>query len=177
MTITAKLNYLRIAPRKVRLVANLIRKKKVEQAQIILNFANKKSAPALLKLLNSAVADAKNNFRLDPKNLYISKITVNEGPKHKRWRARARGSTFQIQKKTSHIKIVLEEIKPTKRIKKVKKIKPTVIKEKAKTIDEVKQETGLREESPEKKKEEFEKEVLKPKQRKGIRRFFRRKAF
>ena len=114
MAVTAELNYLRIAPRKVRLVANLIKRKKVEQAQTILSFTNKKSAPSLLKLLNSALANAKNNFQLDPENLYISKITVNEGPKHKRWRPRSRGVARQIQKKTSHVKIVLDQLKPKK---------------------------------------------------------------
>jgi large subunit ribosomal protein L22 len=109
MQTTAKLNYLRIAPRKVRLVANLIRKKKVEEAQNILNFTVKKAAKPLLKLLNSAVANARNNLQLDPSNLYISKITIDEGPKYKRWMPRARGRATEIQKKTSHVTLILEE--------------------------------------------------------------------
>ncbi|MDI6591661.1 MAG: 50S ribosomal protein L22 [Patescibacteria group bacterium] len=110
MLITAKLRYLRIAPRKVRLVADLIRGKKVEEAQNILNFTVKRAAKPLLKLLKSAIANAKNNFQLEESNLYISKILVDEGPKYKRWRARARGRADQIQKKTSHLTLVLDEI-------------------------------------------------------------------
>jgi large subunit ribosomal protein L22 len=79
--VKARLRYLRIAPRKVRLVADLIRGKSVEEAERILNFTRKKAALPLLKLLKSAIANAKHNFNLDEKNLYISKITVDEGPK------------------------------------------------------------------------------------------------
>jgi large subunit ribosomal protein L22 len=109
MLVTAKLRNLRIAARKVRLVADLIRGKKIEHAQTILDFTTKRAARPLLKLLNSAVANARNNLKIDPKNLYISKITVDEGPKYKRWRARARGRASEIQKKTSHITLVLSE--------------------------------------------------------------------
>ena len=119
MSVTAKLLHLRIAPRKVRLAADLIRGKTVEEAQTILSFTVKKTALPLFKLLNSAVANAKNNFQLNPANLYISKIIINEGPKYKRWRSRARGMAYEIQKKTSHIILVLEEIvkKPLKESK------------------------------------------------------------
>ena len=61
------------------------------------------------KLLQSAIVNAKNNFQLDEKNLYISKLTVDEGPKLKRWRPRAMGRAYAIQKKTSHITVVLKE--------------------------------------------------------------------
>lgn len=120
MAVTAKLRYLRIAPRKVRLVADLIRGKRVEEAQNILSFTRKRSALPLLKLLKQAIANAKNNFHLDEKNLYISKITVDEGPKLKRVFPRARGQAAEIQKKTSHITIVLSEIEKVKKLKKVK---------------------------------------------------------
>jgi len=166
MPVTAKLRHLRITPRKVRLVTDLMRGKKVEEAQNILNFTIKKAASPLLKLLRSAVANAKNSFQLDESNLYISKILVDEGPKYKRWRARARGRANQIQKKTSHITIILDEI--VKKAKKVKKLKPKVTKE------------GKREEKvvkPEKPKIRPEIEVPKPKIERGIRRIFRRKAF
>ena len=101
MAVTVKLRYLRISPRKVSMLADFVRGKLVEKAQAILNFTIKKSGQPMLKLLNSAVAAAKNNFHLDPANLYISKITVDEGPKHKRWRPRARGQAYPIHKKTS----------------------------------------------------------------------------
>jgi large subunit ribosomal protein L22 len=108
MSVITKLKHLRIAPRKVRLAARLIRGKRIEEAQNILNFTVKKAASPLLKLLRSAAANAKNNFQLDESNLYIAKILVDEGPKYKRWRARARGRAEEIQKKTSHVTIVLD---------------------------------------------------------------------
>jgi len=175
MQVTAKLNYLRIAPRKVRLVINLIRKKKVEEAQTILNFTVKKASQPLLKLLNSAVANAKNNFQLDSASLYIYKITVDEGRKYKRWRPRARGRASQIQKKTSNITLVLEEIKPTKEIKKVKKA-PAVKKVKKVVKEEEKKPEELKPfKKPERPKPETERP--KPKIVRGIKRIFRRKAF
>jgi len=162
MKVKAELKYLRIAPRKTRLVADLIKRKKTEEAQVILDFAVKKGARPILKLLNSAIASAKNNFQMDPDNLYISKITVNEGPKYKRWRPRARGSAFPIQKKTSHITIILEEIVKGKKAKKTKK-------------EEVKEE--IKEAVSEKPKFKPELEKPKPKVEKGLRRIFRRKSF
>ncbi len=161
MPVTAKLRYLRIAPRKVRLVADLIRGKTVEEAQTILSFTVKRAAPVLLKLLKSAIASARHNFQLEEGNLYISKITVDEGPKYKRWMPRAKGMASEIQKKTSHVTIVLEEIvkKPEKgkKAKEVKKVEKVLKVEKAKLRPEL--------------------EIPKPKVEKGIRRIFRRKAF
>lgn len=116
MPIVSKLKYLRISPRKVRLVADLIRKKKVDQAERILNFTVKKAAEPIAKLLKTAIADARNNFHIDSDNLYISKITVDEGPKYKRWRPRARGTAYQINKRTCHITLVLEEDKQKKEL-------------------------------------------------------------
>jgi large subunit ribosomal protein L22 len=107
--VKANLRYLRIAPRKVRLVADLIRGKSVQDAERILNFTSKRAALPLLKLLKSAVSNAKHNFNLDEKKLYISKITVNEGPKMKKVFPRARGSADIIQKKTSHVSLILKE--------------------------------------------------------------------
>ena len=173
MPVTAKLNYLRIAPRKVRLVADLVRGKSVKEVQSILNFTVKKSATPLLKLLNQAVANAQNNFRLNPDNLYISKITVDEGPKYKRWRPRARGQTYEIQKKTSHITIILDEkVKTKKKVKKIKEPKETI--EKVSKVEEAKEKiTKLKIPKP---KPEIE--ITKPKIEKGvIKRIFRRKAF
>lgn len=103
-----------MAPRKVRMAADLIRGKKVVEAQLLLQFAAKHSALPVLKTLNSAVASAKNNFEADVTNLYISFIAVNEGPKLKRYRPRARGQAYEIQKKTSHVTIVVDEIEQRK---------------------------------------------------------------
>ena len=165
MKVVAKLRYLRIAPRKVRLVTKLIRKKKAEEAKTVLNFTNKKGAKPLLKLLETAMADARNNFQLDPTNLYISKITVDQGPTHKRWRPRSRGMAHPIQKKTSHISLVLDEITPGKKIKKIKKVE-----------QEPKVEEVIKKEKP-KFEPPKEKEAAKPKAPRGLKRFFRRKAF
>ncbi len=164
MAIVAKLRYLRIASRKVRLVADLIRGKSVEEAQTILNFTVKKATQPLLKLLNSAIANAKNNFKLEESNLYISRITVDEGPKYKRWRERARGRASEIQKKTSHVSLYLDEIvKKPKKVKKGKKLEEV---EKIEKVQKI-----------EKPKFKPEKEIAKPKIEKGIKRIFRRKAF
>lgn len=172
MPVISKLKYLRIAPRKVRLVADLIRRKKAEEAQTILDFTTKGAAKPLIKLLKTAIADARHNFQLDPSNLYISKITVDEGPKYKRWKARSRGIAAPIQKKTSHITLVLSEIASGKKIKKVKKIKkPTFAKALA-----GKEEPKKKMERP-KFKPEAETETPKPKVSRGIKRIFRRKAF
>lgn len=169
MPVIAKLNYLRIASRKVRLAADLIRGEKVERAEAILNFTTKRASLPLLKLLKQAIANAKNNFQLNSTNLYISKITVDEGPKYKRWQARARGQAYEIQKKTSHITIVLDEI--VKKPKKFKKVKPKAVKE------EKVEEKEIKIIKPEKAKFKPEKEIIKPKVARGIKRIFRRKAF
>ena len=168
MEIKAKLRYLRIAPRKVRLVADQIRGKTTEEAQAILNFSIKKAALPLLKLLKSAVANAKNNLELEESNLYISKISVDEGPELKRWRARSRGQAFEIQKKTSHVNLVLKEIK--KKPKKTKKVKPEKKIEKPEKKEEVK--------PIEKPKFRPRKEVKKPETTgQKFKKIFRRKAF
>ncbi|OIO45738.1 MAG: 50S ribosomal protein L22 [Parcubacteria group bacterium CG1_02_36_42] len=163
MIVTAKLKYLRIAPRKVRLVADLIRGKKVSQALNFLEFLPKKSALPFLKLLKQAIANAKHNFQLDESNLYISKILVDEGPKLKRQMPRARGQADEIYKRTSHISLVLNEIE--KKPKEMKEIKEIEKKEKIKKIPKVA-------------KPQFRPELEKPKPKieKGFRRIFRRKA-
>jgi large subunit ribosomal protein L22 len=108
MKIKAKLSYLRISPRKVRLVADMIRGKKVEEARTVLNFTIKKGSLPLVKLLDQAMANARNNLQVEPYGLYVSEIKVDEGPKLKRWRARSRGQAYEIQKKTCHITLTLE---------------------------------------------------------------------
>ena len=137
MKVDAKLNYLRISPRKVRLVADLIRGRKVSEAESRLQFTTKKATKPVGKLLSSAIANAEHNFDLDRNNLYISEITVDQGPTLKRWRPRARGATNQIQKKTSHVTIVLEELEPGKEIKTGKKGKIKKIKKKEKPKEEL----------------------------------------
>lgn len=99
----------RIAPRKARLVVDLIRGKQVGEAMAILKFTPKAGSPIIEKVLKSAIANAEHNFDLDLESLYVSEAYVNEGPTMKRFRPRAKGSASQILKRTSHITIVVEE--------------------------------------------------------------------
>ena len=109
MQIKAELNHLHIAPRKVRLVAGLIRGLDLARAELELNNLPKRSAIPLLKLLKSAEANARHNFQLqDPKDLVIKTLTVNQGSMLKRFRPRAFGRAAMIRKKTSHVYLVLE---------------------------------------------------------------------
>ena len=105
--VVAHLNELRISPRKVRLVAGLIRGKSVVHARQQLNFLPKRSAEPVLKLLNSAVANAKNNFKISESILYVEKIYVNQGKVLKRGLPRAFGRTSPIQKKNSRVTLML----------------------------------------------------------------------
>ena len=91
MEIKVELNNLRTAPRKVRQVVDLVRGKRASEAQAILSFTVNKSAGNVLKLLNSAIASATNDFKLEESNLFISRIFADEGPKLKRWHAMSRG--------------------------------------------------------------------------------------
>lgn len=120
MQAKAKLRFLRISPKKVRLVADLIRGQKVEAALTQLALLNKAAKKPLEKLLNSAIANAENNFQLKKDNLFIKEIRVDQGGVLKRWLPRAHGRATPIRKKMSHINLVLEEIVPTKQ-KKIKK--------------------------------------------------------
>ncbi|MBI4132540.1 MAG: 50S ribosomal protein L22 [Candidatus Sungbacteria bacterium] len=109
MKIPAALNYLRMSPRKVRLVAQAIRGKRVPDAERALKFLSRRAASPLEKLLSSAVASARHNFQVtDPDTLVVSEILVNAGPTLKRRRARAMGRAFPIRKRTSHVRLVLE---------------------------------------------------------------------
>jgi len=98
-------NY-RQSPRKVRLIADLIRGKKVDDAMVQLSFVSKRASSALIKLLQSAIANAAQNNGVS-RGLMVSSIEVNEAPVIKRWRARARGRAAQILKRSSHITLVL----------------------------------------------------------------------
>ena len=106
---SATLRYARISARKVKIVADLMRGKSVEEAQKIVKFAPKASAEILEKLLNSAIANAENNHFMNRSNLYVAEIYANQGPTLKRIRPAAKGSAVRIRKRTSHITIVLRE--------------------------------------------------------------------
>jgi len=106
---SATLKYARISPRKVKVVLDLIRNKPVSMAAGILNNTPKAASELLIKLLNSAVANAENNFGLSADNLVVSEAYANEGPTLKRIRPRAQGRAFRIRKRTSHITLVVSE--------------------------------------------------------------------
>ena len=118
--ISAKLSHLRISPRKVRAVAELIRGLEVDQALAQLKYLTKRPAKPLLKLLDSAVSNAQHNSGLDKNYLYIKEVTVDEGMKLKRYKPKGFSLVMPIQKKTSHVKIVLDELPEEKRKKKEK---------------------------------------------------------
>ncbi len=109
MQVQAELKNLRVSPRKVRLVAGTLRGLDVAHAKYQLDAVVKKSSRPLSKLLASAVANAINNFSLEESNLFIKDVNVDEGPKLKRFRPKGFGRTSPIEKKTSHIRIILEE--------------------------------------------------------------------
>ncbi|MCX7816582.1 MAG: 50S ribosomal protein L22 [Syntrophales bacterium] len=110
MEARAVARYVRVSPQKARLVIDLIRGKRVEEAQRILTFTRKRVAPIIKKLLNSAVSNAKQNPNIDKDILFVKEAYVDQGPTLKRWRARALGRAVAIRKRTSHITIVLDEL-------------------------------------------------------------------
>jgi large subunit ribosomal protein L22 len=137
MIITAKLNDYRQSPRKVRLVANLVKGKKVEEVKNTLTFLVKRASKPLSDLLDSAIANASNNFNISADKLYVKDIRVDEGVVLKRRMPRARGMAYPINKRTSHIFIQLDTI-DNMPVKKGKKAKTEIKKEVAKVIAEKK---------------------------------------
>ena len=109
MEARAYLKYARISPRKVGIVLDLIRGKDVAEAKAILKNTPKGASEYLVKLLKSAMANAENNFQMDPEKLYVSECFVCPGPTLKRIMPRAKGSADRILKRTSHMTIVLKE--------------------------------------------------------------------
>jgi large subunit ribosomal protein L22 len=101
--------FVRIAPRKVQLVIDLIRGKQVGEAIAILRHTPRSASPIVEKVLNSAIANAEHNYSLDPNSLVISQVFVNQGPTMKRFRPRAMGRASRINKRTSHITVVVSE--------------------------------------------------------------------
>ena len=105
----ATVSTVRITPRKVRLVIDLVRGKSVQEAEAILENTNKSASPVVLKLIKSAVANAKNNYEMDENNLFIKTIYANDGIRMKRFMPRAKGSASGLVKRTSHITVVVAE--------------------------------------------------------------------
>ena len=105
----ATLKYARISARKVKIVADLIRGKDVQEALAIVKFTPKAASEVLEKLLKSAIANAENNHNMKSQNLYVAEIYANQGPTLKRIRPAAKGSAVRIRKRPSHTTIVLKE--------------------------------------------------------------------
>ncbi len=169
-TATAKLNYLRMAPRKTRLVANMIKGLSANEAEAQLLLHSKKAGEPILKLLRSAIANAKQkNIQLE--NLFVKEIRVDQGPMLKRFMPRAQGRATPIQKKTSHITLILAESEKPKQSR-FKIVKPERIKKSV--AEKIKKEKF---ESKEKTKEEELIKEVKPVEKTGFaKRVFRRKS-
>ena len=106
-TVRASARYLRVAPRKARLVADQIRGLPVPEAQELLAFSTRGAAADIGKVIASAAANAENNHDLVADEMEVAEIRVDEGPTLKRWRARARGRATRIEKRTSHVSVAL----------------------------------------------------------------------
>ncbi len=111
MEARAVARFVRISPRKVRIVLDLIRGKDVNRALSILKFTQKAAARKIEKVLKSAIANAEHNYNVDPEDLYVARAYADEGPTMKRFSPRAMGRATMIRKRTSHITIVLKEKK------------------------------------------------------------------
>ena len=105
--VRASARYVRVAPRKARLVADQVRGLTVPQARTLLEFSARGASRDIAKLIASAAANAENNHELVAEDLQITEIQVDEGPTLKRWRARARGRATRIEKRTSHVSVAL----------------------------------------------------------------------
>ncbi len=105
----AKARFIRQSPYKVRRVLDLVRGLPVGEARVILEHTNRRAADAILKCLDSAVANAEHNLALDADELFVAEAYADEGPTLKRWRPRARGRATKIRKRTSHITIVVAD--------------------------------------------------------------------
>jgi large subunit ribosomal protein L22 len=99
-----------MGPKKMRLIADLIRGKKVERAQAVLSLLNKKGARPVLKLLNSAVANAKHNHNIEVGKLFVKSIMVDGGPVLKRFMPKAHGRATPVRERTSHVQLILSEL-------------------------------------------------------------------
>ncbi len=105
--VRASARYVRVAPRKARLVADQVRGLTVPQARTLLEFSARGASRDIAKLIASAAANAENNHELVAEDLQIAEIQVDDGPTLKRWRARARGRATRIEKRTSHVSVAL----------------------------------------------------------------------
>lgn len=133
MQARAEAKYIRIAPRKVRLVVDLIRGMSVQEARLQLEFSPKNAAKPVLKVLNSAVANAEHNLNADTKNFHVLSAYVNEGPKFMRFIPRAQGRATPLRKRMSHITIVVGD-KNTEAVDKAEKVEKAEVKKEKKVV-------------------------------------------
>ncbi|MBI4134966.1 MAG: 50S ribosomal protein L22 [Candidatus Sungbacteria bacterium] len=170
MEVTAKLRHLHIAPRKVRLVAGLIRGLPYTRAVTQLAHLPRRASHPVIKLLKSAAANAKHNFNLDENNLFVKQILVDSGPVAKRIEPRAFGRGAVIRKRMSHVTVTLDSIgSPHQKSVKPKKSKPEVLRASPEELGDI-----LREETSRAAAPKAEQHV---KTREGVkRRFFQRKS-
>ncbi len=123
--VKAELKNYRQSPRKVRLVVDLIRGKKVKDALGLLSVTTRRSSLPIKKLIDSAIANAKHNFNLESSDLFVKEISVNEGVTMYRSMPRARGSSAPIRKRTSRVLVILDELKNSKKLNKKTKVTAT----------------------------------------------------
>jgi large subunit ribosomal protein L22 len=172
MFVKASQRNVRLSSRKARLVIDVVRGQEVGPAQEQLKFMNRGAATPVLKVLEAAVANAKENYDIQPDNLYIKEIKADEGPTLKRWRPRAQGRAYPIMKRTTSISIVLDQIVKDKkgRVKKQAKIK-------AQATDQPATKKGTLADKQPPADEQAAKKGLLGKARQGLgKRFFRRKG-
>lgn len=179
MEIKAKAKFVRMSPRKIRLVADLIRGMDVTVALNQLNFTVKAAKEPILKLLNSCIANAINNFKLKKENLYIKTITVDGGSVLKRWQPKAFGRATPIRKRSSHISIILDDktgvVLEKKKSGEDALVKPTLVDSlKSFNAEKSKEEEKVADKKGEKGKGQREKETKQP--RGFLKKFFNRKT-
>lgn len=158
MEVKAHAKFLRLSPRKARLIVNLVKGKKALDAISLLSLTPQKSSREVIKILNSALANARSNLGLSKNNLFIKEIKADTGPTFKRYKPRARGSADVIKRKMTHLTVILEQVEGKSKPSKVKevasKIKEKVVRPLAKKEAKVE----------EKAKEGMEKEAIKIKE-------------
>lgn len=166
----AQLRYLHASPRKTRAVADVIRGLPVAEAEAQLLLMPRRVATPLLKLLRSAAANAKQVLKKDADALFIKEIRVDQGPKSVRWMPRARGAMSPIERKTSHVSLVLDALA-------VPRASRFVVRKPLKKGTDEKKKAKVKAEKPHDHDREEKKEVEKKVEKKGFaQRFFRRKA-
>ena len=172
-----QMNHLKIPSRKVRILADVIRGLPVQEAEAKLLISPRRPKDALIKLLRSAVANARNNHKLDPNKLFIKEIFVNQGPKTGHWTPRARGSAALIEKKTSHITVILGLLETAKVPRFTIEIKKKVKKEeKEKKPKAEKMEENISAERSEKSKEAKKPEIKASAKPGAFKKMFQRKS-